>query len=378
MLNSLCQSRVQFIPSEMLPAIVVTPDFCSEQFVWFRTCPAHVEEQLKTLGYLAERAGRVFIGEDPYSHIFAMLSEGRLDLCAGRGRRAVQGSLARALTEVLSFIIAGNGRDSWLQTRALNQVGGTIRELHNDLTRLKWRSEGDGAEEVDDLCVTIASFLAQLNSKPDPDLGEFVAIDERYLEGDSYRILRTAHRVFDLLTSKDLGREMSAFRDSFLDHSPGIICLAKVFEKEINLSVVHWIRKELGISLPEYFNKPQPRVRAEFSPVKGGKKIDFNTERSGKWIPPGIGQSEIVCKEMSSSAIREYFSRGWFRSNWDLLLTRWQEIRKERNSAAHTEVATIQSLLAVRDALGDLSKHGIFEVLYRMKMEYRGSYRESR
>jgi len=68
-----------------------------------------------------------------------------------------------------------------------------------------------------------------------------------------------------------------------LDFTPGVICLAKVFEKEANLSIVHWARRELGVSLPQFFNKPQPGVRAIVIPqIPDGREIDLNVGRRGK------------------------------------------------------------------------------------------------
>ncbi|MCX7770674.1 MAG: hypothetical protein N2202_06275 [Proteobacteria bacterium] len=52
--------------------------------------------------------------------------------------------------------------------------------------------------------------------------------------------------------------------------------MTKVFERELNLSIVHWIRKELGIRLPGYFNKPQPDVRALC--LKSFARLKMDTE----------------------------------------------------------------------------------------------------
>jgi hypothetical protein len=85
------------IPIEKLPCIVVTPNFSDERFLWFRTCPEHLEEQLTKLAYLAARNNTSFD---------AIRGE-NLDLCNGFGDKSLEGNLAKALSDVLSFIIAG-------------------------------------------------------------------------------------------------------------------------------------------------------------------------------------------------------------------------------------------------------------------------------
>jgi hypothetical protein len=356
------------IPTGMLPCIVITPDFRSEQFIWFKTCPDHVEEQLKKLGYIAERSGES-VSELNRALLFEIIRREGIDLCEGNGTESLESSLAKALTDVLSFIIAGNNRDSWLKRQALEQAQNTIVKLHATLTTLKRNFDESDTEELDRLCLNIVSFISQLNTQKDLNLDEFIAIDKAFLENDSYQILKTAHRVFNLLMSEQLDEAMPDLEES-VDYTPGVICLAKVFEREVNLSVVHWIRKELGIILPPYFNKHQPSVRARFVPgFPGGRAIDFNMERRGKWLPPGIGQSEIACKDMA----RTKMPHGWVDSSWNLLLTRWRVIREERNEAAHTELVDENSVLVVKSALDELSRHQVFERLYRMKVEYSGS-----
>ena len=52
-----------------------------------------------------------------------------------------------------------------------------------------------------------------------------------------------------------------------LDFTPAVICLSKVFEKEVNFSVVHWFRKELGIKLPEFFKDEEELRKIWSSPI---------------------------------------------------------------------------------------------------------------
>jgi len=150
----------------------------------------------------------------------------------------------------------------------------------------------------------------------------------------------------------------------------GVICLAKVFENEINLSVVHWIRKELGIQIPQFFNRPQRDVRAVMVPdIPRGREIDFNMGSHNKWLPPGIGQSELAFVDLSRTNIPKDLGM----ELWELLLAKWKIIRKKRNAAAHTQVLSKQAMLETRQALLELLNAHLFDRTYVMKQRYRGS-----
>ncbi|MCR4316002.1 MAG: hypothetical protein NUW37_06585 [Planctomycetes bacterium] len=345
------------IPTDDLPCIVVTQGFQLNRFVWFRTSHDHVEEQLIRLGYFAERSDR------PMSEVSQDWSE--IDLCSSYGEESLSNSLAKALSDALSFIVARTG---W--RKALNQARDTIARLYATIDRLKTASGEVMSEEVDRLCICLVSFLAQLNKQELPSLDEFIAIRRELLEADSFQILRTAHKVFDLLVSHQLNELVPRAEGELLDFTPGVICLAKVFEKEANLSVVHWARRELGVSLPQYFNKPQPGLIATVTPsMPGGRKIDLNMGCRGKWLPPGIGQSELACQKLSSARL----PTDWAPTNWHLLLSLWKKVREKRNEAAHSELMDEASLLEVKLALQQMADDRVFERFCRMKQEYRGA-----
>lgn len=92
------------IPSDDLPCIVVTQDFQLDRFLWFRTSPDHLEEQLIRLGYLAERR---YVPPFDASREWA-----DVDLCSSYGADSLTSSLAKTLSDVLSFIVAAAETDS--------------------------------------------------------------------------------------------------------------------------------------------------------------------------------------------------------------------------------------------------------------------------
>lgn len=357
------------IPAEKLPCIVVTADFCSKRFLWFKTCPEHLEEQMKRLGYIAAR--KIF-HESAHSIILDKREDP--DLCNCQGNELLENSLAKTLSDVLSFIIVGKNYEPCLK-QAVMQVKEIILELSTALSNSKRNFQENESEEIDKLCISLISKIAGLNTEKDLKLDDFIPINKDFLENESYLMLKTAHKVFNLLVSEQEGLKLKFDLKDSLDFTPGLICLAKIFEKEANLSVVHWIRKELGISFPTYFNKPQPSVRAKLTPQ--GREIDFNKKNSsGKWIPPSIGESETTCNKLFEGVCllpsKLNMPQGWDRSSWNLLLNNWEIIRDKRNKAAHTEIVDKASLIVVKKALMDLSMSQIFKKFCQMKTEYRG------
>ena len=349
------------ISADDIPCIVVTEQFDLNKFVWFKTSAYHLKEQLIQLGYLAERTR-------PISHVRKDWEKLGLDLCAGFGAQELRSSLAVTLTSVLDFVMAGTAADPGSRRRALVRARETIAQLYARLNEIKKHHEDIDNEELDRLCASIVSFLAQLSDRASFDLEDFVAVRRELLEVDLFQILRTAQGVLQALETHQ-AHGLFPDESEKLDYTPGVICLAKVFEKEANLSVVHWARQRVGITLPEFFNRHQPGVRAVVvSDFPGGRKIDLNLKRQGKWLPPGIGQSELACMELS----KEMLPDGLDTKDWTLLLQLWASIRHYRNRAAHTELMDRASFLIVRDALQTLSKNQIFDRLSLMKTQYRG------
>lgn len=185
------------IPTDDLPCIVVSEGFQLNRFLWFRTSADHFEEQLVRLGYFAER------GDRPMPDVSGDWRE--VDLCSSYREESLGNSLAKALSDALSFIVASDGeQSSWMRLKALDRARDTVARLYATIERLKTISDEDVSQEVDRLCICLLSFLAQLNKRRLRSLDEFIAIRREWLEADSFQILRTAHKVFDLLVSHQL------------------------------------------------------------------------------------------------------------------------------------------------------------------------------
>lgn len=345
------------IPCEDLPCIVVTKNFELREFRCIKTSPKTVGEQLRELGFMAHAQG----GELDERH-WEMLTRGE-----GTPVASLEATLAKTLSDLLSAIITSSDEGGHVTNEAKRHANLALEELQSAL-KFKKRRAIRGAEpddEFDRLAVKLATFLAQLNVHSDQVDGVQLLIPREYLEGDSYQMLKTAHRVSQALADPHSGFVRQISQIERFDHTPALICLSKVFEKEANLSIVHWARHISGVALPEFFNRPQPGVRALVQTPR--RQINLNIDNDGKWRAPAIGESEHACRQLGENQKPEELERVWLS-----LFRAWEQIRKQRNRAAHTVLISRVEAQAVEQAMQSLVNVGVFEKFYHLKRRYRG------
>ena len=392
------------ISNERLPCLVVTPDLHSKQFRWLRTDPDSLEDQLyhlRNMAYRVQGFGR-FGKERIISEYLQQISpSGENGTTYLMGER----NFGSALTNVMTFTVAGHSpfpeemEPAWEKTKDVlldlqddlrktkqslsrfqdaRKQSAQLFDLHHDKlgSNLKTGELEEHFSEIlspideqisettlliEGLCEKIASDLASLMPYR-PNLKNFIGINEAFLEDDSCRMLKTAQAVLDMLNHPDFAT---------LDYTPGVICLAKTFEREVNLSVVHWIRQQLNVELPAYFDRFQVGLKkAEFA------EVNFNARGNHKkaWRPPTLGASERACnavdkdKSWGPKMIAEWNDKG----QWKMLLDNWQVITEKRNVGAHQLSVDKSVADDIKNALDKLNKKKIFDELYRMKKIYRG------
>gem|GEM_PF-4816443 len=147
-------------------------------------------------------------------------------------------------------------------------------------------------EKYSELCsqsltYSIAQYDSRMDIRVNPVGCEWLSrIDDfLYEKGGSKKYFTLAKKAFLL-------REFLSE-----DVSPIGICFAKVFENEINTSVVQKIRQDLGIPMPDNFNK---LYDGEGDFTKGD--VDFNKRIVKKeevfWLPPELGRSLNAFEKM--------------------------------------------------------------------------------
>jgi uncharacterized protein with HEPN domain len=161
------------------------------------------------------------------------------------------------------------------------------------------------------------------------------------------------------------------------DYTPAGICFAKAFENEINLSIVHWIRQKLGVTLPDFYNQFDTNLGDDIGHVpdninvKNPRKIYFNKkdQKSDKWIAPGMNESQICFQSIiiNENANPLLFDDTKIKAS----LTQWSKIGSIRNSIAHTYLVDATTIYSIIAAFKELNRLEFFSKAYVLKNQLR-------
>lgn len=159
------------------------------------------------------------------------------------------------------------------------------------------------------------------------------------------------------------------------EYSGYAITICKAYETEINLSIVQWIRKYLGIEMPIFFNLLKPgndkySYQIDTTIFSEPRPIFFNKGTRGKWLPPGLGESAFTFK---SILFRNPYSFEYFKDSEDTLLELWIELNKIRQQVAHAEPVSIEEKRKLDDINRRFYSTGTMQNLVSLKEILRGS-----
>lgn len=174
------------------------------------------------------------------------------------------------------------------------------------------------------------------------------------LEYESKIFLKSANTVYSMLILEEEMEEM--------DYSPVAIGYTKFFEKEINVSIVQSIRKDLGILMPTYFNKYYPSNEIYEIKINDVFKVDYNMKnmKTGSYLAPGLGQTfralEIEINKIDGD-----------KNKLNELLYKGRKLNNIRNRAAHPELIDKEDVDNIRDILIKLYLYRIFDELINTK-----------
>lgn len=365
------------IAFDALPCIVTTNDLLNSDIEVLQTSPDTLVRQLLDLGKAETRRHRTHADAHEHGSLFP-------DEQPGRSTARLSRSLASTLATVLGAAHAsdlGSQHGPVCHGMYREAFTASLHELLTDLrhARVAWHADTEPSDEFQQLALTIAGILQTLAPQQDPI---FPTLTEA-LCGDAFDhetriMLRTGVRCLTALAAPPwLGwKSQQHLRAPFgeavadIDFSPSLISFAKAFENEMNLSVVHWIRRRLGVSLPAYFKRPQPGVDATYTPasVPHGQPIDFNFARRGEWLPPSLGQAELACAKLAGGNPPEHFDP----ETWERLMQAWQVIRSKRNHAAHPRLIDRHDCESVILQMTALIEAGVFRSTSTLKGALRG------
>lgn len=366
------------IPLESLPALVITNDLSNKEFFWVQTNIYDIAHQLNQLGMFADNYPDVKNNWE----IAEMVLKDELPNPLNINNITpveLSNTIARTLYDVLNIYLISHKEYDQIglgYNELRENVNDSIIELQDHINSLKSSyidEDNFDWKLFDDLNVLLVKYISSLNTKNAYSDKDFLKINKEYLETKSYDMLMTSKTVINMLDhqAKEMNSEQKF--EFNIDYSSVGICMSKFFENEINLSIVHWIRKILGIDLPRYYERFQPSKDVIYRGQGMDRSVDFNSgsQRNFKWYPPALGQSHTAFKAI----LNDPYYKGRFEyineSSINQFLNDWNSLKEIRNRCAHAESIDKQTLNDLIKILNSLNKQRIFKTTYEMKKQLR-------
>lgn len=169
------------IDPEMLPAIVITHDTRLTDYRYYKTCPNELERQFSRLTGISYQMN--IYQQNPnltlvekQAILYELLDKEELDLCKGKGNSNLTDSMARALSDILSFLVPDgyDYNERTVKKIATEQKNISIKKVIKSIEQLKRDIELVNMEEIEshhlfslieELNIKLAIFLKMHNKK---------------------------------------------------------------------------------------------------------------------------------------------------------------------------------------------------------------------
>ena len=380
-ITTLTLAKALNIDYEDLPVILLTDDLRKRKFYVIKTSANTLVEQLGKIGYYCSRTERPAMMSSsltfPFSDYPPHLQEKHwehhspekdpaflellkdIDISGENFIGQIESGMAAILSGILSVLAVRKNKmgETWLAKEHLESfleefaIHKPIKEERIDISILENR------------LLALVGILANLRESKHSNYG--LSLHEQ-CENESHIIMATFNKVAPIYST------LSVERLNSMDYSPLLICLGKIFEKELNLSLVHWIRNNLGIEMPDYFNKwKNSKENYVLSPsreiVPEPKPVNFNEKQYGKWHAPSIGGSEYILRSLvwEQKAPVEI-------TDPDLFLDKCRDFRKLRNKTAHQELVSEDDYRNALVAFRYFIDHEKFKQMNMIKAKLKG------
>ena len=342
------------VSSRDLPAIVVTPSLDSERWYVIRVADAcQASQWLNTLSGIADdiAAGEsVDMAEELNGSVSSTTSSGSW--------YEVEGVPICELVAVVEAAAAMSARGNDKATRTFVEV---CERLKKDVT------ENGFDEERNIAIVRLIKYLEVISLRPkqcptlNPEVDIMLRAKNHSLEPDTHRYID----IFQELCNNTRICEMGDYT---------VLCslIHKVFETEINASVLQLMRKNIDIPMPEFYDKFYPGSKQCYV-----RNVNLNRYLKGdpvKYISPGLGSACFAyqaLKEEKEGFRRDMDNYGINVFLQDKLRVLWDEICRLRNKEAHCQVISIQEYDAMLSALSEVFDH-YMPSFVKMKKGLRG------
>ncbi len=160
-----------------------------------------------------------------------------------------------------------------------------------------------------------------------------IEIDNR-IDEESKVILHTFNEEIQKVYSTYMTTNVPSLRleksTPSIDFSSLIIHLSKIMERELNNSVVQYIRMLNGVEMPRYYREHKPNTPVVIT--IGREECDINALRDGVWRSQTMGTIKYLIEEYKDSL------EGIFDSPVNEFISLWEKLRNKRNGSSHTEI----------------------------------------
>lgn len=350
------------IPFEALPCILLTRpgppshrdrgDFpaprrhdaeASPSFIWLPTSCGSLPGQLQGYGAVASDAKR-----HPGETIQALF---RYQVSALPGD-AVASSVGQALCAALSSMArdgthSGPGREKEVLIREL------LRGWSSDMPQSR--------RDLHAAALLSHVFLTQVTESLESD-SELARELNLLLDPIAQTYLQTALHIHDELCLWQRKCNLPS------DAGPVVIQLGRVFERTVNLSLVHVLRQSCGIYLPNFFDRCQPGVYARIDGVDLNAGNGNARRDDAPWVGPDLGTSQRLCLERLAKLKPDLMPA----DAWRVLADNWETIRSWRNWGAHDRAQPIDNAKPMIACLTSLLEAGVFRDLQRIRHDVSG------
>lgn len=350
-------------PTELPCLVITTSLFDAIAPIVIPTNATDIVRQLPSIATIANSLATDEYSRTQPSELTLQLIESRLTESFGDVvRRRKIANVQDSVVAVIQRIASASTDDIVV---GIQSSLATLQQARLELQGLYVSTESEEFQlaclQIDDLCDALMNWLyigtRHLTVTQKNDLPSLV-IPSSALESTSAQYLDTYQRLASVYA-----HILQDDQDNCqIDYSPFAIALTKMFELEINLSIVQLIRYLHDIEMPTYYNK-----------VQKGKYVvvddhNFNTYKSTstELRSPGIGQTYYVVerrKDEFREKIYEIVSRGgsdittqtWSRK-YQKILEKWCQIIPKRNTVAHPDpinLHDVEEIVKLLNEFGD-------------------------
>ncbi|GHB49134.1 hypothetical protein [Mongoliitalea lutea] len=153
----------------------------------------------------------------------------------------------------------------------------------------------------------------------------------------------------------------------FGDTGPFILPFGKAFEIEMSYSLVHWVRNQYEIQLPEFFYKYQPNMEIILGEPPGFN-FNFLDPKTQEWRPPMIGGQLIGVSLVNKGRKAQPFDTF---EDFQSFLTLGFRIKNIRNNSCHPSETTYSDLEEIIQIWKTLYQKGLLKKLFGLKNTFR-------